>query len=211
MGEWQILVWAQITLFAWEGRCLYEEQPLLDRHPQRQHTYKGRRVPTAAHELVWTQAAHWAPVRLIEHFLSAHPHPEAGILRPVVSDPPPTICLPAIPIKHVLFLTIYLTFMRHWKTEVHCLGKLLLSITWRLVVGHNILQAKGIQRSVLLPVLPSITQELKCGNAGWDFMLASLTALHRVPWPFPATAPQLRRHAPHAFIAKILHNLLASL
>lgn len=39
MGELQILVWAQIALFAWEGRCLYEKQSLLYMNPQRQHTF----------------------------------------------------------------------------------------------------------------------------------------------------------------------------
>lgn len=38
-GELQILVWAQFALFAWEGRCLYEEWSLLYRHLQRQHTF----------------------------------------------------------------------------------------------------------------------------------------------------------------------------
>lgn len=40
-GGLQILVQAQTALFAWEGRCSCEEQPLLYRHPETQHTHKG--------------------------------------------------------------------------------------------------------------------------------------------------------------------------
>lgn len=43
-GGLQIFVQAQTALFAWEGRCSCEEQPLLYRNPETQHTHKGIRV-----------------------------------------------------------------------------------------------------------------------------------------------------------------------
>lgn len=69
------------------------------RHLQRQDTFT---ITVEFPQQLTSEHEHkqlMPPGRLIEHFLSSHLHPEAGILRPAVSDPPPAICLAVVPIK----------------------------------------------------------------------------------------------------------------
>jgi len=64
---------------------------------------------------------------------------------------------------------------------------------------------------VLLQVLPSITPGAIIWQCRLGFYVGIIHSPAQGPRPLPATAPQLWRHTPHAFIAKILHNLLARL
>lgn len=127
------------------------------------------------------------PARLIEHFLSSHLHPEAGILRPAESEPPPAICLAVVPMK--LNMLYFLPFTSTWCLLEHrscSLGKLLSASFEDLWFDVTHYKENRSEDQCFYTYTPPAPQEL-LGRGNWQYRLGFYIGIFLRPAEGPLT------------------------